>query len=151
GWCASRDPREVMETLQSRGVPAGALLDVRDMFQDPQLRARGFWQMVGNEETSPVGRKPYPTGGWKMSRTPMRVVGPPATLGQHTEDTLTGLLGVSRDELPLLEQEQVIGTVPDPLGREPPPIAIADRLASGLWQAHDPDFAEHIRESLDER
>ena len=148
-WTRTRDAHDVMRALQAAGVPAGALLDVRDMFADPQLRARGFWQMVGNEETSPVGRRPYPTGGWKLSRTPMRVAGPPSTLGQHNAEILTGLLGVRPDELAALEAERVVGTTPVPPGPIPRVAPFEDRIASGQWQSRDRDFAQKIRDALE--
>ena len=44
------------------GVPAGAVLDVRDVLEDPQMHARRFWDWVGSDQ-DPVGPKPYPTGG----------------------------------------------------------------------------------------
>lgn len=143
-WTTSRDAWDVMRTLQGAGVPAGAVLNTRDMLADPQLHARGFWQVVGNDENSPVGKRPYATGGWKLSRTPARVAGPPATLGQHNEEILQGLLGVPAAEMAELEAADVIGTKPSPLGRIPGVTPYEGRIATGSWTERDADFEAHI-------
>jgi crotonobetainyl-CoA:carnitine CoA-transferase CaiB-like acyl-CoA transferase len=44
----------------------------------------------------------------KLSRTPGSVELPPPTLGQHTEEILTGLLGHSKAEVERLKKEKII-------------------------------------------
>ncbi|MFA7249411.1 MAG: CoA transferase [Dehalococcoidia bacterium] len=143
-WTQTRDAHDVMRTLQAAGVPSGAVLDVRDAFNDPQLHARGLWQVVGTEETSPVGPKAYPTGGWKLSRTPVAIQGPAPTLGQHNEEILIGLLGVQADEMSALEATGVIGTRPAQEGYVPSVLSVEERIRDGRWQSHDPDYTQHI-------
>ena len=41
-WTISRPPQEVMDLLQSEGVPAGVVQRSSDLLQDPQLAHRGF-------------------------------------------------------------------------------------------------------------
>jgi crotonobetainyl-CoA:carnitine CoA-transferase CaiB-like acyl-CoA transferase len=41
-WTMQHPPREAMTILQEAGVPAGAMLRVPDVPEDPHLRARGF-------------------------------------------------------------------------------------------------------------
>ena len=85
-------------------VPAYATLD------DPQLRARGFFEPLDHPV---VGPHEYPTWPVRMSAGPARFwSGPAPTLGQHTEDVLRGELGVSDAELERLRNEHVIGTTP---------------------------------------
>src|SRR5262249_37332305 len=45
-WTIQRDHRTAMEELQAAAVPAGAVLSVAEVFQDPQLRARGFFEQI---------------------------------------------------------------------------------------------------------
>jgi crotonobetainyl-CoA:carnitine CoA-transferase CaiB-like acyl-CoA transferase len=42
-WTRGLDKRDAMERLQRAGVPAGAVLDGRDLVEDPHLRSRGFF------------------------------------------------------------------------------------------------------------
>jgi crotonobetainyl-CoA:carnitine CoA-transferase CaiB-like acyl-CoA transferase len=85
-------------------VPGYATLD------DPQLRARGFFELVDNPL---VGEQHYPTWPVRLSGGPARIWTAPApTLGQHTAEVLRDELGLGDAELARLEAEHVIGTVP---------------------------------------
>lgn len=148
-WTETRDAQEVMRSLQAVGVPAGAVQDVRDVFNDPQLHQRRFWQWVGDDK-SPVGAKPYTMGGWKLSRTPNVIAGPAPTLGQDNADILTGLLGVAGDELPELEALGVIGTSPAQEGYVPDVLSVDERIGAGRWQSHDPDFTQRLATAFED-
>ena len=41
-WTAGQDARQLMDSLQSLGVPAGAVLTAEDLVKDPHLNERGF-------------------------------------------------------------------------------------------------------------
>lgn len=45
-WCATRTPREVTNTLQAVGVPAGFMMRVTELITDPHLQERGFLRQV---------------------------------------------------------------------------------------------------------
>ncbi len=59
-----------------------------------------------------VGPREYPGIPWKLQRAPGRVQRPAPTLGQHNNQVLGDLLGLSAQELEDLEQQGIIGTVP---------------------------------------
>ncbi len=40
GWTKNYENRELMAILQSKGIPAGAVLDAEEMHRDPQLMHR---------------------------------------------------------------------------------------------------------------
>ncbi len=85
------------------------MLNVRDQFGDPHVRAREM--LVLTDHQSVVTRE-YPGIPWKLKRAPGRVQGPAPTLGQHNNQVLGDLLGLSAQELEDLEQQGIIGTVP---------------------------------------
>jgi crotonobetainyl-CoA:carnitine CoA-transferase CaiB-like acyl-CoA transferase len=45
-WCAERDAHEVAEQLLAAGVPAGYVVDARDIASNPQLLHRGYFDEV---------------------------------------------------------------------------------------------------------
>ncbi len=108
-WTRTRDKYEVMRLLQREGVPSGPVLKSGETFQDPQFRARGFFQEL---EPPSVGRYLSPGIPWKMSRTPLRIRYPAPNLGEHNEYVYKEVLGYTDEEYARLEAEGHIGTEP---------------------------------------
>ena len=109
-WCAERPPDQAAKELLDAGIPAAPMVPAFRALDDPQLRARGFFEPV---EHPLVGEQEYP--GWPMrfSGGPDRYWRDPAPLlGQHTDAVLAGELGVDRDELARLRGRRVIGDEP---------------------------------------
>jgi crotonobetainyl-CoA:carnitine CoA-transferase CaiB-like acyl-CoA transferase len=89
-WTATRDADDAAEILQDAGVPAYAVLNSNGLMGDPQYLHRQHFREV----THPVhGAMTLEGTRFKMSRSlPLvDVCGP--TLGQHTFDVLTEILG----------------------------------------------------------
>jgi crotonobetainyl-CoA:carnitine CoA-transferase CaiB-like acyl-CoA transferase len=108
-WTAGRSAEEVMHRLQARGVPAGVVMNGRDLFENEHLRARGF---LVRQERAEVGVRHYPTLPFTFRGLPLSFDRPAPTLGQHNREVLGGLLGLSDEELQELEEAEVIGTTP---------------------------------------
>lgn len=104
-WTRQRDKREVMRILGEAGVPAGAVLDTRDIYEDPHLNARGFVKTVEHEQLGEVRLLGWPP---RMSASEVPFVASPL-LGQHTHEVLTEDLGADGDELAALAEAGVIG------------------------------------------
>ena len=69
-WTRERTAELVVEALQRVGVAAGVVQDGRQLFNDPHLRARGFFADIDDPET---GRVDYPGPYVRLSGTPGRV------------------------------------------------------------------------------
>ena len=109
-WCATRTPDDAARDARADGVAAAAMVPGFATLDDPQMRARRFFEPVDNPL---VGEQHYPTWPVRLSGGPERVWSAPApTLGQHTAEVLRDELGIDDDELERLEAEHVIGTVP---------------------------------------
>jgi crotonobetainyl-CoA:carnitine CoA-transferase CaiB-like acyl-CoA transferase len=109
-WCATRTPEDAAKDALAQGIPAAAMVPGYATLDDPQMRARGFFEPVAHEL---VGTHQYPTWPVRMSAGPHRYwSGPAPTLGEHTRAVLQQELGIENDELARLEAEHVIGTVP---------------------------------------
>ena len=94
-WTVDREPEEVMATLQAARVAAGIVENAADLFEDPQLRARGlFWPM----EHSEMGMFTHLGSSMVLSRTPAQASAPSPCLGEHNEYVLTKILGKTDEE-----------------------------------------------------
>ena len=98
-----------MDLLQQAGVRAGAVLTGADMLQDPQLRARGYFQEI---EHASAGRQTMRVAPYHLSETPPTIRTPAPRLGEHTESVLRSVLGTSDRELDELRALHVTDNVP---------------------------------------
>jgi len=79
-----------LEELERIGVPCGPINDLRQVFDNEQVRARGLRVDVERDDTGPV---PLVGSPLKMSATPPTCRIAPPRLGQHTDEVLHELLG----------------------------------------------------------
>jgi crotonobetainyl-CoA:carnitine CoA-transferase CaiB-like acyl-CoA transferase len=90
-----------LERMDALGIPAGPIQDLAQVFADPHVRARGLQlELPGG---IPSVRNPI-----RLSRTPIQSFHPPPSLGEHTDEVLSGTLGLSADEIARLRTD---GTV----------------------------------------
>ena len=101
----TRTKREWTDLLDAAGVPNGPINDVAQVFQEPQVRARG----VRIELQHPVaGTLPMVASPMRFSGTALEYTLPPPLLGQHTDEVLGTLLGRSESEIAKLRADGVI-------------------------------------------
>jgi len=100
-----RTKRQWIELLDAAGVPNGPINDVAQVFEEPQVRARG----VKIELEHPVaGLLPMVASPMRFSETGLEYKRPPPLLGQHTDEVLRGLLGRNEDDIAKLRADGVI-------------------------------------------
>jgi crotonobetainyl-CoA:carnitine CoA-transferase CaiB-like acyl-CoA transferase len=104
-WVASVKPAEAIEHLNAAGVPAEPVATVDELFDSEDLGKRGFFLAHDHPE---VGRRKLAGVAWTTDRTPMSTMTAAPTLGQHTREVLADLLGLSSQEIEVLEQEGVV-------------------------------------------
>ncbi|MBI2917562.1 MAG: CoA transferase [Chloroflexi bacterium] len=109
-WTRGFDHYGLMRRLQDAGVPAAAVLNIREMATDPHYVARGFFRSV--EHRAAGGAHLYPGVPWKMGQTPGAVRRPPPDFGEHNRWALAELLGLPEAEVSELERRGVTATVP---------------------------------------
>jgi crotonobetainyl-CoA:carnitine CoA-transferase CaiB-like acyl-CoA transferase len=99
-----RKRRQWLEALEAAKVPCGPINDLADVFDDPQVRARG----MAVELPHPVGeRVRLVASPIKMGATPVQYRRAPPLLGADTEEVLAEL-GVSPDEIAALRRAGAI-------------------------------------------
>jgi crotonobetainyl-CoA:carnitine CoA-transferase CaiB-like acyl-CoA transferase len=102
---AKKTTREWVELLDAAGVANGPINDVAQVFEEPQVKARG----VKIELEHPVaGKLPLVASPMRFSGTPLEHRLAPPTLGQHTEETLRAVLKLGESEIARLRADGVI-------------------------------------------
>jgi crotonobetainyl-CoA:carnitine CoA-transferase CaiB-like acyl-CoA transferase len=101
-----RSSRDWLEALEKAGVPGGPINDLSEVFDDPQVRARG---MRVEAPRLQAGTVPMVASPIRLSATPVREPSAPPLLGQHTSEVLRGLLGMSEAEIERLRSIGVVG------------------------------------------
>ena len=103
-WTAGLTAEEVMEKMQSAGVPAGVVQNAGDVYNDPQLRHReAFWELVHPE----IGKSTHLGSAFRLSGTPAQGRTPSPCLGEHTEQVCHDFLNLSDEEFVQLTNEGV--------------------------------------------
>lgn len=104
GWTRQKTKYEAMRILGDAGVPSGACQDTGEILEDPHLKER---EMIIDIDYPPRGK--YKTVGCpiKLSDSPAEIKRPP-TLGEHTEDLLGKLCGVSPEDFTKLREKGAI-------------------------------------------
>ena len=108
-WTSTREPREVMETLQAVGVPAGIVAHPAHHLSDPQLWHRGYPKLVVQPGYESLVLEGPPFLG---SDLPEPIVGPAPWLGEHTREVAREVLGLSDGEIQALIDEGILEDPP---------------------------------------
>ena len=113
-WTMRHDKFEAMEILNKYDIPCGPILSMKELAEEPSLRATGTVVEVEH----PV-RGTYLTVGnpIKLSASPTEVVRSPL-LGEHTEEILRDVLGFGDNQVDLIRQSGAIGGTPGKIAAE---------------------------------
>jgi len=119
GVLRTRPQRAWIAALEAAGVPCGPINRVDQVFDDPQLRARGMRIDLPHPL---AGSVPQVRAPLRMTGTPLQYTSAPPLLGEHTDDVLRDRLGLARDAIDDLRARGIVGTAPSASARgvEPP-------------------------------
>ncbi|MDQ3261465.1 MAG: CaiB/BaiF CoA-transferase family protein [Burkholderiales bacterium] len=96
---------EWVDALEAAGIPCGPINTIAQVFENPQVKARG----VQLEIPHPLaGSVPQVANPMRFSETPIEYHAAPPTLGQHNEYVLRELLGMGSDDIEKLSRKNVI-------------------------------------------
>ena len=102
-WCGAHTAAEIISRLEAARVPVGPIYSVEDMMQDEHYIARGMFESIE------VDGKPLkiPAILPKLTKTPGRTDWPGAKIGDHNQEILGDLLGLSASELQQLHDDGI--------------------------------------------
>ena len=103
---ATRSRDEWVEAFSAAGLPAGAINDIAQVFADPQVRHRA---MAVEVDHPTAGRVRLPGMPVKFATTPARGQGPPPLLGEHTDQVLRCVLGLTAAAIAELRASGAVG------------------------------------------
>ena len=89
GIFAQRTTHEWVEALEGAGVPNGPINNIQQVFEEPQVIARGMKIALDHPL---AGTAPSVASPMRFSATPLEFKAPPPTLGQHTDEILRDML-----------------------------------------------------------
>jgi formyl-CoA transferase len=96
---------EWIALLEAVGVPCGPINNLDEVFDNPQVKARGMEVKLAHPLAGEVKLVRSPM---KMSATPATSDQAPPLLGQHTDEVLAEVLGKSIDEIAALREKKVL-------------------------------------------
>ncbi len=105
GIMRTRSKQDWLAALEAVHVPCGAINNLAEVFADPQVVSR---EMVNTWQHPKANNVQLVASPIKLSKTPVRQDLPPPTLGQHTEEVFSDLLGIDASTLDELKTMKVI-------------------------------------------
>ena len=97
---------EIHDQAVKRGMMLFPVNNMKDIVSDPQLKSRNFWQEVEHPE---LGVKiTYPGSFVKTSGLPCYIRHRAPLIGEHNREIFEGELGLSKDDMIVLKQAEVI-------------------------------------------
>jgi crotonobetainyl-CoA:carnitine CoA-transferase CaiB-like acyl-CoA transferase len=104
-WLSTRTTEQAIAELERARVPAGPVLDLQQVLDDPQVKARELLRYVEH----PGAAKPVPLADTavRLSATPGGIRTRAAALGEHTEEVLREI-GYKDPEITKLREAEVV-------------------------------------------
>lgn len=93
---ATRTTAFWVEALEAAGIPCGPINDYRDVMNHPQVKHQELQFSIKRDDGTecPTVRSPL-----RLSETPVSYDNAPPSLGQHTKEILSGVLGLTDGEI----------------------------------------------------
>ena len=102
---ADFDRETVIALLEKAGVSCGPINDIAEVFDDPQVQARGLRIDQRRSDNSPISSTAFPA---KLSETPAHYHSAPPLLGEHNDDVLRQWADLSEEAIAALRSNKVI-------------------------------------------
>ena len=102
---AAFDRETVITLLEKAGVSCGPINDIAEVFDDPQVQARGLRIDQQRSDNSTISSTAFPA---KLSETPAHYHSAPPLLGEHNDDVLRQWADLSDEAIAAFRSNKVI-------------------------------------------
>ncbi|MGH8811670.1 MAG: CoA transferase, partial [Advenella sp.] len=106
-WSKQRSADSAMRELQLAGVAAGVVKPVWRVLDDPHLNDRGFFKKIARPY---LGEYLATTPWFRETVAPTQIVHPAPTLGEHSREVFSRVLGMTQEQQQALEDGAISGT-----------------------------------------
>jgi crotonobetainyl-CoA:carnitine CoA-transferase CaiB-like acyl-CoA transferase len=96
---------EWLALLEAAGVPNGPINNIAQVFEEPQVKARGIKIELDH---AVAGKLPLVASPMRFSETALEYRLPPPLLGEHTDQVLTDLLKLTTADIAKLRADGVL-------------------------------------------
>ena len=103
-WTRQHTKQEAMQLIGAAGIPAGAVLDTKELQEDPTFESRGIMQVIQHPTNGAVKMPAWPV---RHNGVPPQVK-PAPLLGQHTAEVLGAWLGMTEQQVQQLHGDGVV-------------------------------------------
>jgi crotonobetainyl-CoA:carnitine CoA-transferase CaiB-like acyl-CoA transferase len=103
-WTKKHDKHDAMRRLGAAGIPAGAVLDTKELVEEETFHRRGILQVMDHPNVKDYCMPTWPV---RHNGAPTTIEPAPA-LGEHTKDVLARWLGLDARQIDGLAKEKVV-------------------------------------------
>ncbi len=104
-WTKNGTAEDISALLQGAGIAATPAWGAEGLAHDPHLESRGFFSSVAHPA---IGKREVVGAPWTLPRTPAVVERAAPLLGEHNGYVLSDLLGMSSEEVALLQEQGIV-------------------------------------------
>ncbi len=104
-WSVLKTKAELVDLLGPYRVPVAAVRDLKEVMYDPNMHARGMLEWIDDPM---LGKIVVPSTPLRIHGTPLPPTIRRPDLGEHTEQVLTDLLGMSAEQIQGLRKAEAI-------------------------------------------
>jgi crotonobetainyl-CoA:carnitine CoA-transferase CaiB-like acyl-CoA transferase len=104
-WTCGQEPYALMQRLQQAGVQAGVVQTFEDLLEDPQLAHREHFVRLEHRHLGPMV---FERNGFRLESAGGTIESPGPDLGEHTDEVLADLLGMTQDQIDGLRSKEVL-------------------------------------------
>ena len=136
-WALAHEAAQGAGLLQAAGVPAGPVLDASELFADPQLRERGFYEWVefADGVARPLIGRPY---RWSGAASTVAIRGAGPAFGEANGYVLEEILSLDRAQIAAIRAGGIVTDTPVATSPEEP-LDLSLMLRSGALARVDSD------------
>ncbi|MCS0543186.1 CoA transferase, partial [Aeromonas veronii] len=104
-WTFNKKKLDISDVLIEANVPHAPVLSIDEVADDPHLKYR---KMIREIEHPVAGRIKVPGSPIRLSDSPLEEVVAAPLIGEHTEEVLHEMLGLTEEQIRLLNQKNII-------------------------------------------